>query len=62
MGIIRGLCCFARCITWYLTIVHLTAGTHMVFFFLNLVEGLGILMMFKPFLGEKKKTHLDQLH
>ncbi|XP_045800508.1 protein ZINC INDUCED FACILITATOR-LIKE 1-like [Trifolium pratense] len=37
-------------------------GTHMVFFFLNLVEGLGILMMFKPFLGEKKKTQLDQLH
>ncbi|WJX93052.1 hypothetical protein P8452_74622 [Trifolium repens] len=37
-------------------------GTHMVFFFLNLVEGLGILMMFKPFLGEKKKTQSDQLH
>ncbi|WJX87325.1 hypothetical protein P8452_69531 [Trifolium repens] len=37
-------------------------GTHMVFFFLNIVEGLGILMMFKPFLGEKKKTQSDQLH
>ncbi|KAK2407550.1 protein ZINC INDUCED FACILITATOR-LIKE [Trifolium repens] len=39
-------------------------GAHMVFFFLNLVEGLGILMLFKPFLGEKKKkkTHSDQLH
>ncbi|XP_027187008.1 protein ZINC INDUCED FACILITATOR-LIKE 1-like isoform X2 [Cicer arietinum] len=37
-------------------------GTQMVFFFLNLVEGLGILLMFKPFLIEKKKTHPDQLH
>ncbi|XP_045800504.1 protein ZINC INDUCED FACILITATOR-LIKE 1-like isoform X2 [Trifolium pratense] len=37
-------------------------GTHMVFFFLNLVEGLGILMMFKPFLGKKKKAQSDQLH
>ncbi|GAU33364.1 hypothetical protein TSUD_364890 [Trifolium subterraneum] len=37
-------------------------GTHMVFFFLNLVEGLGIFMLFKPFLGEKKKTQSDQLH
>ncbi|XP_058766676.1 protein ZINC INDUCED FACILITATOR-LIKE 1-like isoform X2 [Vicia villosa] len=37
-------------------------GTHMVFFFLNVVEGIGILMMFKPFLGEKKKTVSDQLH
>ncbi|CAJ2657239.1 unnamed protein product [Trifolium pratense] len=37
-------------------------GTHMVFFFLNLIEGLGIFMIFKPFLGEKKKTQSDQLH
>ncbi|RDY13686.1 Protein ZINC INDUCED FACILITATOR-LIKE 1, partial [Mucuna pruriens] len=36
-------------------------GTHMVFFVLNLVEGLGILLMFKPFLVEKKKTPSDQL-
>ncbi|KEH15401.1 zinc induced facilitator-like protein, partial [Medicago truncatula] len=36
-------------------------GTQMVFFFLNLVEGLGILLMFKPFLGEKKKTNSDEL-
>ncbi|XP_004517218.3 protein ZINC INDUCED FACILITATOR 1-like [Cicer arietinum] len=37
-------------------------GSQMVFFFLNLVEGLGILLLFKPFLGEKKNTHSDQLH
>ncbi|XP_073226786.1 protein ZINC INDUCED FACILITATOR-LIKE 1-like isoform X2 [Cicer arietinum] len=37
-------------------------GSQMVFFFLNLVEGLGILLLFKPFLGEKKKTHSVQLH
>nr|BAE71198.1 putative transporter-like protein [Trifolium pratense] len=37
-------------------------GTQMVFFFLNLVEILGILMLFKPFLGQKKKTHSDLLH
>ncbi|XP_027353722.1 protein ZINC INDUCED FACILITATOR-LIKE 1-like isoform X2 [Abrus precatorius] len=36
-------------------------GTHMVFLALNLVEGLGILMMFKPFLGEKKETHSSQI-
>ncbi|CAK8566793.1 unnamed protein product [Lathyrus sativus] len=37
-------------------------GTQMVFFFLNLVEGLGIVLMFKPFLSEKKKTTSDTLH
>ncbi|TKY68429.1 zinc induced facilitator 1 [Spatholobus suberectus] len=37
-------------------------GIHMVFFVLNIVEGLGILMMFKPLLVEKKKTRSDQLH
>ncbi|XP_054795512.1 protein ZINC INDUCED FACILITATOR-LIKE 1-like isoform X1 [Prosopis cineraria] len=31
-------------------------GTHLVFFVLNLVEALGLLMMFKPFLAEKKTT------
>jgi MFS family permease len=36
-------------------------GTQMVFFFLNLVEGLGIILMFKPFLPQKKKTHSDLL-
>ncbi|QCD85764.1 MFS transporter [Vigna unguiculata] len=36
-------------------------GTHMVFFFLNIVEAIGLLMMFKPFLVEKKKTNIDQL-
>ncbi|BAT89599.1 hypothetical protein VIGAN_06059100 [Vigna angularis var. angularis] len=34
-------------------------GTHVVFFVLNIVEAFGLLMMFKPFLGEKKKP--DQL-
>ncbi|KAK7343001.1 hypothetical protein VNO80_25962 [Phaseolus coccineus] len=37
-------------------------GTHMVFFVLNIVQALGLLMLFKPFLVEKKKTHTDQLH
>ncbi|XP_054817022.1 protein ZINC INDUCED FACILITATOR 1-like [Prosopis cineraria] len=37
-------------------------GSHMVFFVLNLVEALGVLMMFKPFLAEKKKTPSQQLH
>ncbi|CAJ1977971.1 unnamed protein product [Sphenostylis stenocarpa] len=37
-------------------------GTHMVFFVLNIVEVVGILMMFKPFFAEKKKTPSDQLH
>ncbi|KAK7314028.1 hypothetical protein VNO77_39236 [Canavalia gladiata] len=37
-------------------------GTHIVFFVLNLVEGLGILMMLKPFLREKKRTPSNQLH
>ncbi|QHO04831.1 hypothetical protein HN873_072805 [Arachis hypogaea] len=29
-------------------------GTHMVFFILNVVEGVGVLLMFKPFLSVKK--------
>ncbi|WVZ03631.1 hypothetical protein V8G54_024437 [Vigna mungo] len=37
-------------------------GTHMMFFVLNMVEAVGLLMMFKPFLVGKKKTHTDQLH
>nr|AFK39443.1 unknown [Medicago truncatula] len=37
-------------------------GTQMVFFFLNLVEGLGIILLFKPFLGEMKKRNSDLLH
>ncbi|XP_028782397.1 protein ZINC INDUCED FACILITATOR 1-like [Neltuma alba] len=36
-------------------------GSHMVFFVLNLVEVLGLLMMFKPFLAEKKKSPSEQL-
>ncbi|XP_054816244.1 protein ZINC INDUCED FACILITATOR-LIKE 1-like isoform X2 [Prosopis cineraria] len=30
-------------------------GTHLVFFMLNLIEALGVLMMFKPFLAERKE-------
>ncbi|KAL9298254.1 hypothetical protein ACSQ67_024150 [Phaseolus vulgaris] len=37
-------------------------GTNMVFFVLNIIEAIGIIMMFKPFLAQKKKTHSDQLH
>ncbi|XP_028782356.1 protein ZINC INDUCED FACILITATOR 1 isoform X2 [Neltuma alba] len=37
-------------------------GPHMVFFVLNLVAALGMLMMFKPFMAEKKKTPSEQLH
>ncbi|KAJ1392851.1 MFS transporter superfamily [Sesbania bispinosa] len=37
-------------------------GTHMVFLALNVVEGLGVLLMFKPFLSVKKKTPREQLH
>ncbi|KAI9115417.1 hypothetical protein K1719_013736 [Acacia pycnantha] len=35
-------------------------GSHLVFFFLNLVEALGVVMMFKPFLAEKKTTPSQQ--
>jgi hypothetical protein len=42
--------------------VHLTAGTHMVFFILNVAGGLGVILMFTPFLTEKKKTPSEQLH
>ncbi|RDY13687.1 Protein ZINC INDUCED FACILITATOR-LIKE 1, partial [Mucuna pruriens] len=50
-------------VTWSQKRMHSSflPGTNMVFFALNLVEGLGILLMFKPFLVEKKKTHSDQL-
>ncbi|XP_028802651.1 protein ZINC INDUCED FACILITATOR-LIKE 1-like [Neltuma alba] len=40
----------------------LLPGPHMVFFALNLVEAIGLLMMFKPFLGEKKKKPSQQLY
>ncbi|KAI9115334.1 hypothetical protein K1719_013653 [Acacia pycnantha] len=36
-------------------------GPHMVFSVLNLVAALGVLMLFKPFLVEKKKTPSEQL-
>ncbi|KAK4285271.1 hypothetical protein QN277_001996 [Acacia crassicarpa] len=36
-------------------------GPHMVFFVLNLVAALGLVMMFKPFLAEKKKNPSEQL-
>lgn len=38
-----------------LTERNLSAGPHMVFFLLNLIAFLGVLLMFKPFMGEKKK-------
>ncbi|TKY45345.1 zinc induced facilitator 1 [Spatholobus suberectus] len=34
-------------------------GTNMVFFLLNVVEGLGILLMFTPFLSIKKRTPIQ---
>ncbi|WVZ00196.1 hypothetical protein V8G54_026265 [Vigna mungo] len=34
-------------------------GTHIVFLALNVVEGLGILLMFKPFLSVKNETPLE---
>ncbi|KAE9592774.1 putative major facilitator superfamily [Lupinus albus] len=37
-------------------------GAERVFFILNIVEALGLLMMFTPFLREKKKTLSDQQH
>ncbi|XP_054816260.1 protein ZINC INDUCED FACILITATOR-LIKE 1-like isoform X2 [Prosopis cineraria] len=36
-------------------------GSHLVFFILNLVEAVGLLMMFKPFLAEKETTPSKQL-
>lgn len=43
-------------------LLHLTAGTHVVFLAMNVVEGLGVLLMFKPFLSVKKETPSEQLH
>ncbi|RDX63321.1 Protein ZINC INDUCED FACILITATOR-LIKE 1, partial [Mucuna pruriens] len=37
-------------------------GTHVVFLSLNVVEGLGVLLMFKPFLSIKNKTPSEELH
>ncbi|XP_020202502.1 protein ZINC INDUCED FACILITATOR-LIKE 1 isoform X1 [Cajanus cajan] len=37
-------------------------GTHVVFLALNFVEGVGVLLMFKPFLSVKEKTQPEQLH
>ncbi|KAK4285269.1 hypothetical protein QN277_001994 [Acacia crassicarpa] len=36
-------------------------GPHMVFFVLNLIAALGVLMLFKPFLVERKETPSEQL-
>ncbi|XP_050879184.1 protein ZINC INDUCED FACILITATOR-LIKE 1 isoform X2 [Lathyrus oleraceus] len=36
-------------------------GTHVVFLVLNIVEGVGVILMFKPFLGEKKEKPMEQL-
>jgi len=31
-----------------------------IFFALNVIEGLGVLLMFKPFLGVKKEKTIEQ--
>ncbi|KAL2337320.1 hypothetical protein Fmac_011766 [Flemingia macrophylla] len=36
-------------------------GTHAVFLALNVIEGVGVLLMFKPFLSVKEKTQSEQL-
>ncbi|CAK8571039.1 unnamed protein product [Lathyrus sativus] len=36
-------------------------GTHMVFFVMNVVVGLGVILMFTPFLREKKKPHSAEI-
>ncbi|RZC09974.1 Protein ZINC INDUCED FACILITATOR-LIKE 1 isoform B [Glycine soja] len=45
-------------LTWSEKHIHsfFLPGTHIVFLALNVVEGLGVLLMFKPFLSVKKKT------
>lgn len=40
---------------------YITVGTHVVFLVLNIVEGVGVILMFKPFLGEKKEKPMEQL-
>lgn len=35
---------------------HYIAGSHMVFFILNVIEGIGVLLTFKPFLVEPQIT------
>jgi hypothetical protein len=44
-----------------LTVEHSSAGPHLVFFVLNVIEGLALLLTFKPFLTERK-TPSEQLH
>jgi hypothetical protein len=44
-----------------LTVDHSSAGPHLVFFVLNVIEGLALLLTFKPFLTERK-TPSEQLH
>lgn len=39
---------------WKLIVVHSIAGPHVVFFGLNVVEVLALLLTFKPFLTERK--------
>ncbi|KAK4285253.1 hypothetical protein QN277_001980 [Acacia crassicarpa] len=50
-------------LTWSQKRLHASflPGSHLVFFVLNLVEALGVLLMFKPFLAEKKTTPSEQL-
>ncbi|XP_019447123.1 PREDICTED: protein ZINC INDUCED FACILITATOR-LIKE 1-like [Lupinus angustifolius] len=51
-------------LTWSQKRIHASflPGAERVFFILNLVEALGLLMMFTPFLREKKKTPSNQEH
>lgn len=41
---------------------YFLSGTHVVFLAMNVVEGLGVMLMFKPFLSVKKETPSEQLH
>ncbi|XP_019420129.1 PREDICTED: protein ZINC INDUCED FACILITATOR-LIKE 1-like [Lupinus angustifolius] len=50
-------------LTWSQKRMHASflPGTHMVFFLLNVIGGLGVLLMFTPFLKVKKKTPSEEL-
>ncbi|KAI9075835.1 hypothetical protein K1719_013800 [Acacia pycnantha] len=50
-------------LTWSQKRLHASflPGSHLVFFVLNLIEALGVLLMLKPFLAEKKTTPSEQL-
>ncbi|KAE9593927.1 putative major facilitator superfamily [Lupinus albus] len=50
-------------LTWSQKRMHASflPGTHMVFFLLNVIGGLGVLLMFTPFLKVKKRTPSEEL-